>query len=62
MSIDQGINEAFELVSTNVQKVILWGLKLRGMTFPLVVMWLALGALFLPFIWASRTSVTLVML
>ncbi|HPQ51467.1 MAG TPA: amino acid carrier protein [Alphaproteobacteria bacterium] len=46
MSIDQGINEAFELVSTSVQKVILWGPEIAGMTFPLVVMWLALGALF----------------
>lgn len=46
MSIDANINEKIEAVSQAIQNVIFWGPEIAGTTFPLIVMWLAAGALF----------------
>ncbi len=42
--IDQTINDAFTRVSTEVQDVIFYAVKIGGVEFPLVVGWLALAA------------------
>ncbi|MDD3020608.1 MAG: amino acid carrier protein [Alphaproteobacteria bacterium] len=49
MSIDADINNTIQSISKSIQEVVLWGPEIAGMTFPLIVMWLALGALFFTF-------------
>jgi hypothetical protein len=39
--LDDAVNENFETVSTAVQKVIFYSVKINGVDFPLVVAWLA---------------------
>jgi len=45
-SIDETINDAFEQVSTFVQDIIFFSVTIAGVTFPLVVAWLAFAAVF----------------
>jgi len=49
MSIDADINNTIQSISKSIQEVIFWGPEIAGMTFPLIVMWLAFGALFFTF-------------
>jgi AGCS family alanine or glycine:cation symporter len=42
--IDDAVNANFETVSTQVQKVIFYSVKINGVDFPIVVGWLALAA------------------
>jgi AGCS family alanine or glycine:cation symporter len=43
--IDDAVNENFETVSTEIQKVIFYSVKINGVDFPIVVGWLALAAI-----------------
>ncbi len=46
MTIDQTIDQAFGIVTRGVQSVVFWGPQIGGADVPLVVVWLAAGAIF----------------
>ncbi|HNQ92488.1 MAG TPA: alanine/glycine:cation symporter family protein [Alphaproteobacteria bacterium] len=46
MSIDATIDDAFKSISSAIELIVFWGPEIAGVTVPLVVAWLALGALF----------------
>lgn len=49
MTIDQSINQFFEPMAAATGQFVFWGPEIAGMTFPLLVLWLAVGALFFSF-------------
>ncbi|MDY0028390.1 MAG: alanine/glycine:cation symporter family protein [Pseudobdellovibrionaceae bacterium] len=48
-TVDQGLTEILSDVSNAIQSVVFWGPEIAEVKFPLLVVWLALGAIFFSF-------------